>query len=280
MGLKEENMGELTNPIVYDRAALLSVMRSIALEAGELILKIYADPIEFTRKDDGSPVTRADTLADAAITAKLQILDPSIPIVSEESADIGLNFQEANRFWLVDPLDGTKEFINHNGEFTVNIGLIEKGVPVAGVVYAPALGCLYAGAVGVGAFKEDDRTGGGRIPIVSQPHNLESLVMVQSRSHADHEAIMAYLKKAQIAKTKAIGSSLKLCLIAEAQADLYPRLGRTMEWDIAAGDAVLRSAGGKVVNVMGEELRYGKLGFENPYFVALCKGLNLSDLTG
>ncbi len=273
-------MSQLTNPIAQDRSALLGVMRSIALEAGELILKIYVDPIEFASKEDGSPVTWADTLADAAILAKLKSFDASIPIVSEESAGIRLNFHGADRFWLVDPLDGTKEFINRNGEFTVNIGLIENGSPVAGVVYAPALGSLYAGAIGVGAFKEDLRVGKGLTPISSNAPNPVGLVMVQSRSHADHEAIIAFLKKAQISKSKAIGSSLKLCLIADAQADLYPRLGRTMEWDIAAGDAILRSAGGKVVNMMGEQLHYGKMGFENPYFVALAKGLELSDLTG
>ena len=171
------------------------------------------------------------------------------------------------RFWLVDPLDGTKEFLKRNGEFTVNIALIERGTPVLGVVLAPASGRLFAGAAGAGAFVEDES--GRRMTIVCRRVPAAGLTVVSSRSHGDVEALNAYLAGRIVASHVTAGSSLKFCLVAGGEADLYPRFGRTMEWDTAAGHAILRAAGGRVTDLNGAELRYGKPDFANPHFVAM-----------
>jgi 3'(2'), 5'-bisphosphate nucleotidase len=171
----------------------------------------------------------------------------------------------SNRFWLVDPIDGTKEFISRNGEFTVNIGLIDHGVPILGLVLAPALGRLFVGAQGLGAWVED---GLGRRAIAVRAVPDAGLTVVGSRRHGDTAAVDALLAGRLVAAHTTVGSSLKLCLVAEGEADVYPRFGRTMEWDIAAGDAVLRAAGGAVRTVAGAPLGYGKPQFENPDFVA------------
>jgi 3'(2'), 5'-bisphosphate nucleotidase len=168
------------------------------------------------------------------------------------------------RFWLVDPLDGTKEFISRNGEFTINVALIEDGSPVLGVVYAPALRALYA-ADAEGAWELDE---GGRRRIAVREIPPEGATIVSSRSHGDAEALDRFAGQHRVASSICAGSSLKFCLIAAARADAYPRFGRTMEWDTAAGDAVVRAAGGSVLDLAGEPLRYGKPGFENPHFIA------------
>ncbi|MBI5256798.1 MAG: 3'(2'),5'-bisphosphate nucleotidase CysQ [Burkholderiales bacterium] len=251
-----------------DYPALLDSIATLAREAAVEVMAVYAGPIAVRGKADASPVTEADERAEAVILAGLAKLAPQIPVVAEEAAAAGRVPQVGERFWLVDPLDGTKEFISRNGEFTVNIALIEHGLPVLGVVLAPAqgpAGRLYAGAVGHGAWVEDEH---GRRAIGCRAVPPEGLTVVASRSHGDEAALQAFLAGRRVAFSTTAGSSLKLCLLAAGQADLYPRFGRTMEWDIAAGHAVLAAAGGQVGCLAGGPLRYGKPGFENPHFVA------------
>lgn len=245
--------------------ALLEDLIPVAREAGRIIMEIYATDFAVRGKNDASPVTEADEKAEAVILAALAILTPEIPVISEEAAAAGPIAHVAGRFWLVDPLDGTKEFINRNGEFTVNIALIDERRPVLGVVLAPALDRLFAGALGCGAFVEE---AGVRQAIACRAVPTEGLTVVASRSHGDAQALDEFLAGRPVAKLVSAGSSLKLCLVASGEADLYPRLGRTMEWDIAAGDAVLRAAGGRVRTLTGEDLLYAKPGLDNPHFYA------------
>ena len=250
---------------MLDLAALLAAVRPIAEEAGRATLRFYGITDAAT-KADGSPVTAADQAAEDIILPALRALTPDIPVVSEEEASKGLSPEvTGSRFWLVDPLDGTREFLNGNGEFTVNIALIEHGVPVLGVVVVPALGDTYAGAAGAAVL--EDKSGERAISIRSVPE--DGLTVVGSRSHGDAEAMEKFLDGRKIAAFRAAGSSLKLCLIARGEADLYPRLGTTMEWDIAAGHAVLRAAGGRVETIDGKAFTYGKAGYKNPHFVAV-----------
>lgn len=245
-------------------------LAEIAVAAGAAILDIYARPAAAATKADGSPVTEADTRAEAIILAQLNALAPAIPTVSEEAASRGLISKTAEHFFLVDPLDGTKEFLSRNGEFTVNIALIEDGRPAMGVVYLPALGALYAGS-GAGAARAQvagGRTGAWHAVRARQPSS--GLDILASRSHMNEET-EAFLRHYSVRHMIQAGSSLKFCRIAEGAADLYPRLGRTMQWDTAAGDAVLRAAGGRVVTLDGKPLAYGPGGadpFANPHFVA------------
>jgi len=247
------------------RAALLEEIITISREAAKLIMEVYASDFSARAKSDSSPVTDADQQAENLILARLAKLTPDIPIVSEEAASNGYVPETGQLFWLVDPLDGTKEFISRNGEFTVNIALIENAHPVLGVVLAPALDRAYAGAEGSGAFVEEQ---GVRRRIFCRPVPEEGLTVVASRSHGDENALDQFLAGRRVADRVSVGSSLKLCLVADGKADVYPRLGRTMEWDIAAGDAVLRAAGGQVCLLDGSEFTYGKPIFENPHFVA------------
>ena len=244
---------------------LLEQVHAIAKGAGELVMSVYRSDFAARSKDDASPVTEADERAEAFILSALRTLTPQIPIVAEEEVAAGRIPEVGRVFWLVDPLDGTKEFINRNDEFTVNIALVEDGAPTLGVVLAPALGRLFAGVAGSGAYVED---GAGRRPIRCRAVPEEGLTVVASRSHGDVDALNAYLGSRKVASIRGAGSSLKLCVVAAGEADLYPRLGRTMEWDIAAGHAVLGAAGGSVAELSGAPLRYGKPGFENPHFVA------------
>ena len=244
---------------------LLDQIIAIARAAGTVIMDIYATDFAVRGKSDASPVTEADEKAEAVILSALAKIAPDIPVISEEAAAAGRIPKVAERFWLVDPLDGTKEFISRNGEFTVNIALIEKGQPALGVVLAPALNRLFAGIAGEGAFVEDT---GIRRAIRCRTAPAAGLTVVSSRSHGDAAALDAFLAGRKVAASVNAGSSLKLCLVAAGEADLYPRLGRTMEWDIAAGHAVLRAAGGHVKTLEGAELRYGKEGLDNPHFVA------------
>jgi 3'(2'), 5'-bisphosphate nucleotidase len=259
------NRGMHVNETAQAQHGLQPVIDAVR-EAGRVIMEIYATDFAVRGKEDASPVTEADERAERVIVQRLQALTPEVPVVAEEAVAAGQVPQVGERFWLVDPLDGTKEFISRNGEFTVNVALIEHGAPVLGVVFAPALGRLFAGVLGAGAFVEQD---GQRRAIACRPVPAEGLTVVASRSHGDAAALDAFLAGRTVARLANAGSSLKLCLVAAGEADLYPRLGRTMEWDIAAGHAVLRAAGGEVTRIDdGQPLRYGKPGFENPHFVA------------
>ncbi|MFN4142795.1 3'(2'),5'-bisphosphate nucleotidase CysQ [Aestuariivirga sp.] len=249
----------------------LQPLIDLAILAGREIMAIYATDFSAKAKGDLTPVTEADEAAERIILAGLKKLDPSIPVISEEAASAGMIPDVATRFFLVDPLDGTKEFISKNGEFTVNIALVENGSPVAGVVYAPALRRIFWGEAGKGAAQgtvEADAAGTWQ-PLAVRPLPAEGATVVASRSHRD-QATEEFLKKLKVKALCSAGSSLKFCLVAAGEADLYPRFGRTMEWDTAAGHAVLLAAGGKVMTVDGPALTYGKRsrGYDNPGFIA------------
>jgi 3'(2'), 5'-bisphosphate nucleotidase len=246
-------------------ASLLAELTPLIHEAGALVMRVYATDFQVETKGDESPVTLADQCAEKVIFEGLRRIAPDIPVVGEEAASAGDIPDVSNRFWLVDPIDGTKEFISRNGEFTVNIALVDHRVPVLGLVLAPALGRLFIGAAGVGAWVEDRQ---GRRAIAVRAAPAEGLTVVGSRHHGDDAAVDGFLAGRAIAARTTVGSSLKLCLVAEGAADVYPRFGRTMEWDIAAGDAVLRAAGGLVETTAGVVMTYGKPGFENPAFAA------------
>lgn len=248
-----------------DNDTLLNQVIEIVRAGGEAVMAVYATDFAVQGKADASPVTEADERAEALMLPALEALLPGVPVVAEEAVSKGSIPTVGDRFWLLDPLDGTKEFISRNGEFTVNVALIEAGEPVLGVVLAPALEQLYAGLRGNPAFLED-RT--GRQPLRCRAVPDAGLTVVASRSHGDAAALAGFLKGHKVAAQRSAGSSLKLCLVARGEADVYPRLGRTMEWDIAAGHAVLAAAGGQVLDLAGEPLRYGKPGFENPHFAA------------
>ena len=299
-----------------DPAALTATLCEIALRAGREILAVYASDFTVRGKADASPVTEADTRAERVILEGLEACAPGVPVVAEESAAAGEIPDVAGRpFFLVDPLDGTREFIDRNGEFTVNIALIEDGVPTAGVVHLPALdetfwtagdgaawrvrGTGSAGGTGgrsrwPALFSGAGRTGSaatgsshaegdagiaapagyadvagtaGAAERIACRRPGDALVVIASRSHRDAET-SRYLERFEIAEIVSAGSSLKFCRIAEGAADLYPRLGRTMEWDVAAGHAILSAAGGSVETLDGTPLTYGKPGFDNPHFVA------------
>lgn len=256
---------------------LLSGLIDAALDAGTAILDVYATDFAITHKGDESPVTEADHRAEAIILQHLNQRVPEIPVVAEEEMSAGhMPDLSGAQFFLVDPLDGTREFVGRNGEFTVNIALIDDGEPVAGVVYAPALGIIYTGVVGAGAGMAHVADGkiadwrGLRVRDIP----IEGLTVLASRNHCGPET-EALLARLPIAERIAAGSSLKFCRVAEGAADFYPRLGPTMEWDTAAGDAVLRAAGGRVVTLDGAPLTYGKRGrgdvkdFLNPWFMAV-----------
>lgn len=248
-------------------ASLLDQVLLVARGAGEAIMSVYeAGTAMVTGKSDGTPLTEADQAAHRIIAERLAALLPDCPVVSEEDTGSLTLPPGARRFWLVDPLDGTKEFIGRNGEFTVNIALIEEGLPVLGVVFAPALNQLYAGVIGQLALVEDAL---GRRPVSVRPCPVEGLTVVGSRSHGDPMSLQTFLEGKKVAAIRSAGSSLKLCMVAAGEADLYPRLGQTMEWDIAAGHAVLAAAGGSVCDLEGNPLTYGKPGWENPHFVAI-----------
>ncbi|TCO69945.1 3'(2'),5'-bisphosphate nucleotidase CysQ [Rhodovulum euryhalinum] len=260
----------------YDK--LEAVMRRTALLAGARIMEIYgANDFEVRTKSDTSPVTEADEAADALISAELAAAFPGALIVTEEQAES--HAESAENFLIVDPLDGTKEFVQRRGDFTVNIAWVEAGQPVRGVVYAPAKGRLfYTRADGqaveeTGTFALD--TAGPVTPLsVSAPDN-DALIVVASKSHRD-KATDDYIAKYSVQDMTSAGSSLKFCLVASGEADLYPRLGRTMEWDTAAGHAVLVGAGGRVLRFEDHApLTYGKPGYANPFFIACSPGVVL-----
>ncbi|MBO6667786.1 3'(2'),5'-bisphosphate nucleotidase CysQ [Parvibaculum sp.] len=262
--------------LISDRAALVEELRKIALRAGAAIMDHYHSEFEVIHKDDKSPVTAADRDAEAIILDGLRKSAPDIPIVSEEAAAGGHIPEIGHRFFLVDPLDGTKEFINKNGEFTVNIALIEDRIPVAGVVYAPAKDRMFFGYGAGNAFEQHvapnapgDEGSGALRQIAARAPGEDGLVVIASRTHRDTKTD-EYLNLYKVKEFLAAGSSLKFCLVATGEADLYPRHGRTMEWDTAAGHAVLLAAGGSVTQLDGTPLLYGKTerGLDNPFFVA------------
>lgn len=257
---------------------LESVMRRLALEAGAKIMEIYQSPdFEVRSKSDASPVTAADEAADALIAQGLREAFPDVVLITEEqSASHAL---QADTFLIVDPLDGTKEFVQRRGDFTVNIAYVEQGVPRAGVVYAPAKHRLFytqADGMAVEEIAPFDLETRGILKTleVSSPDN-EALLVVASKSHRD-AATDAYISQYAVAELRSAGSSLKFCLVAAGEADLYPRLGRTMEWDTAAGDAILRASGGEVAELSSlTPLRYGKKGWGNPNFIAFTPRVRL-----
>ncbi len=263
---------------VIDKPLLCIEMRRLALEAGRAIMTIYkADDFEVKTKSDESPVTIADETADKIIFKGLSAAFPGTVIVTEEQSDTHINTTDT--FLIVDPLDGTKEFIHRRGDFTVNIAYVEKGMPVMGVVYAPAKERLFITDENGKSFEEAGPFQGNIIGTrkaitVSKP-DQDKLIVVASKSHRD-QATDDYINKYNVADMRSAGSSLKFCLVATGEADIYPRLGRTMEWDTAAGQAVLQGAGGKVVRFDNHEpLTYGKNIFENPFFIAYAPGIDL-----
>lgn len=245
----------------------LEAVRTIAREAGREIMRVYAGEFDVELKDDRSPLTAADKAAHESIIAGLAALDPPLPVLSEESAaqDVA-DRRQWQRFWLVDPLDGTKEFIKRNGEFTVNIALIDGHEPVLGVVYAPVLDTMYSGVKGYGAWEKVGGQPARRIGVMS-PAAAPPRV-VGSRSHAS-PALREYLDALGPHELRSMGSSLKICLVAAGEADVYPRLGPTSEWDTAAAHAVLLAAGGSMMDLTGGPLRYNaRAELLNPHFIA------------
>jgi len=260
----------------------LSSICEIARNAGAEILDVYASDFDFETKGDGSPLTLADQRANDLIEARLKALTPDIPILSEETFDqVGDQRLNWSRYWLVDPLDGTKEFIKRNGEFTVNIALIEDGVSVMGVVYAPVLDELYFAAAGQGAFKQ--QADQEIRPIRCRPLDSKGVKVVASRSHLSDEVkqfVASVEKRVRQVELISMGSSLKLCLIADGRADFYPRLGLTSEWDTAAAQCIVEVAGGRVIDCEGSPLRYSKANILNPWFMVIADPRITSDCKG
>lgn len=260
----------------YDK--LTTVMRRLALEAGDCIMEIYnSDDFDVKVKSDDSPVTAADEAADALISAGLRAAFPDVALVTEEQS--ASHSERADTFLIVDPLDGTKEFINRRGDFTVNIAYVENGVPTRGVVYAPARNRMFFTLADGSAVEEtgalDKAAMGDVAPIRVASSDNAALMVVASKSHRD-QATDDYIGKYSVKDMKSAGSSLKFCLVATGEADLYPRVGRTMEWDTAAGHAVLAGAGGRVVRFDDHSpLIYGKEGYANPFFIAYAPNVEL-----
>ena len=248
------------------REQLLEAARRAALRAGEAILEVYATAFDVQQKTDNTPVTAADLAAERIIVTMLTEAAPEIPIASEELVEAEGLPPWASRFWVVDPLDGTKEFIARNGEFAVLIALVEDGIPVLGVVHGPALGVTYA-AYGPGTATRQ-MNGGCPEPICAGLPGPDGLVVIHSRSHENSRRLAEFLQPFPVRERKKCGSALKFGVIAAGEADLYPRFGTTMEWDTAAGQAILEAAGGRVETLAGTPLRYGKPGLKNDGFLA------------
>ena len=248
------------------REQLLEVARCAALAAGEAILRVYATAFDVQQKTDNTPVCEGDLASERIIVAMLSEAFPEIPIASEELVEAEGPPPWAARFWAVDPLDGTKEFIARNGEFSVLIALIEEGIPVLGVVHGPALGVTYA-ACGPGTATR--QLGSGRPePIQARTPPPDGLVVIHSRSHGNSRRLAEFLQSYPARERKKCGSALKFGVIAAGEADFYPRFGTTMEWDTCAGQAVLEAAGGHVFGLDGAPLSYGKPGLKNDGFLA------------
>jgi len=240
---------------------------ALARAAGAAIMHIYVRDFEVEKKSDNSPLTEADMASHHIIVDGLRALTPDIPVLSEESADVPWETRRRwTRYWLVDPLDGTREFVKKNGEFTVNIALVENGAAVFGVVYAPALDILLHGEQGIGAFVRDNHAD---VPVQTRRPALSPLRVAASRSHLDARTAAAMERMGEV-ETQGLGSSLKFCRIAEGLIDVYPRFGPTSEWDTAAAQAVLEAAGGVLLRLDGSALTYNtKESLLNPDFIAL-----------
>ena len=257
---------------------LIPVIRKLALEAGDKIMEIYGqDDFDVKSKSDDSPVTAADEAADALISAGLRAAFPDVMLVTEEQA--ATHSSTGDTFLIVDPLDGTKEFVHRRGDFTVNIALVEGGVPTRGVVYAPAKSRMFFTQADGQSVEEtgalDKDVVGATVPMKVAESDNAGLLVVASKSHRD-QATDDYINKYAVSDMKSAGSSLKFCLVATGEADIYPRVGRTMEWDTAAGHAVLTGAGGKVVRFDDHTpLQYGKEGYANPFFIAYAPAVTL-----
>jgi 3'(2'), 5'-bisphosphate nucleotidase len=254
-------------PISREPSHYLESVVALTREAGKRILDIYGTDFLVDIKGDDSPLTQADLAAHESLVRGLATLHPTHPVISEESTAVSPEIRTAwKSCWMIDPLDGTKEFIKRNGEFTVNVALIFDGLPVLGVVYAPVLDVTYFAAEGCGAYKQ---SGEDRPEVIRvKDRKADPLTVVGSRSHQT-EPLMLYLSRLGDHALTSMGSSLKLCLVAEGAADLYPRIGLTSEWDTAAAHCVVREAGGRVTNLQGQELRYNERDtFLNPYFLA------------
>lgn len=255
-------------------AELVKGLLPAVIDAGRVILEVRRRGHSVERKSDLSPVTEADRLAEAVILDALELAAPDLPVIAEEAVDAGHLPDVGRAFFLVDPLDGTKEFVNGGNDFTVNIGLIRDRLPVLGIVYAPAICALYYGIAGIGAWKLHVADGKPTepVPIHVRPKPPGGLLIVASRSHRTPETDV-FIGRFEVENLVSAGSSLKFCLVAAGKADLYPRLGPTMQWDTAAGDAIVRAAGGKVVTMDGEPLPYGPAdgagvtAYRNPWFV-------------
>ncbi|MBC9178681.1 3'(2'),5'-bisphosphate nucleotidase CysQ [Pseudoroseomonas ludipueritiae] len=249
-------------------ADLLALATRLARSAAEAILSVRAAGFAVEQKTDMSPVTAADRLAEGIILEGLRAATPDIPVVAEEECSAGAIPRVGGRFWSVDPLDGTREFAAGREEFTVNIGLVVEGRPHLGAVALPAFGEVFTGIVGQGAWKLD---AGGQRPIAARRAPEEGITVFASRHYAGDPRLAEFLKGRRVAKVHEIGSAVKFCRLAEGLGDLYPRFGRTMEWDTAAPEAVLVAAGGRCTAMDGiTPLAYGKPGWENPPF--LCQG--------
>jgi 3'(2'), 5'-bisphosphate nucleotidase len=252
-----------------DLNSLLPQLLEITRQAGDAILEVYGEDFSVTHKDDDSPLTKADLASHVIIRDALAELTPDIPLLSEESANIDFQTRAGwNEYWLVDPLDGTKEFVNRNGEFTVNIALIQNHQAICGVVHVPVSGVSYTGIVGVGAMRHEPGQSPRKIQVRKPCSN--PAVVVGSRSHANPR-LLQYLAAAGDYELVSMGSSLKFCLLAEGEADFYPRLGLTSEWDTAAAHAVVTAAGGRIVKLDGENLEYNrKKSLLNPNFLVIA----------
>jgi len=257
-----------------DSCSEVEAVVTIARDAGRRILDVYGHDFRVDSKADGSPLTKADRAANRLIVQRLNALAPQWPVLSEEARAVSYGERAAWRqFWLVDPLDGTKEFIKRNGEFTVNIALVNDGQPQLGVVHVPVSGVTYFACRGAGAFKQD--ADGTRRAIRVRSYQGGRATVVASRSHAGDKlgAFLALLKAREGAyDTTSLGSSLKICLVAEGRADIYPRLGPTSEWDTAAAHCVLETAGGRLTDLRGDRLAYNKESLLNPWFLASGAG--------
>ncbi|MGH7118366.1 MAG: 3'(2'),5'-bisphosphate nucleotidase CysQ [Acetobacteraceae bacterium] len=251
-----------------DTRALLLLAVRLARRAAAAIMAVREQGFTVARKSDASPVTAADRAAEALIVAGLRQATPDIPVVAEEEVAEGRTTEAGPQFWLVDPLDGTREFAAGRDEFAVNVGLVRNACPLLGAVALPASGAVYAAIVGVGAWRQN--ANGREKPISARMPPAAGLAVMASRHYADDPKLAAYLKGRPVASLINVGSAMKFCTLAEGTADLYPRLGRTMEWDTAAPQAVLEAAGGSVCTLEGAPLRYGKPGWENPPFI--CTG--------
>lgn len=251
---------------MMNNTELLELAAGLAQRAAAAIIAVREAGFAVAHKEDASLVTEADSVAEALIVEGLRAATPDIPVVAEEEIAAGLVTEHGSRFWLVDPLDGTREFAAGRDEFCVCIGLVENGKPVLGALALPATGELFGGIVGSGAWKQD---AAGRRAIACRVPPPEGLTVMSSRHYANDPRLQPFLAGRPLAAVVPAGSALKFCRVAEGVADLYPRFGGTMEWDTAAGEALIQAAGGQVRDMEGQPMRYGKPGFRNPDFVCL-----------